>query len=1288
MEKIHAEQSNKTLINETPKKEQRISNEKKNVVSNTTVPLKSTISKSRKSETSAVNKSKVSDDRHENSPKQKETNSYQIDKQSSFRYEPPPSIDDDSFNAETGNFTSSSYAQSDEVDIEKLKKENSQLKESNDALIKENEKLLKMIENTKSLYEKSQAKVRSYAVLNEKMKSLVVEFQGDSPEDIGSSVDGVKEQQSIVVTPRMNVRKRHAVDPFNYDENSRDSGMASNSSERSNPTKKPKKALNKNIHYLPDVTTKRAFREKFEDPETREKMIYIRHGYSMTEEKWKEITNISDESKMCKRLFEHFYDKDYAMKRVCIKQIPNKPIMTPSGTTQKEELPKTFLDMIKKALEYKITLNLAHPLSLNELVKRLNNVGYYLTSALDDPTTSAIENDIQMETKDFLSDSESTRHNLECNLENLHEIHDKINLDHSKKDNLDDTTNDRTIFNSDDGFDISDDESSNDDDSNIIDDEFPNDNDFDRSNGPKDFVHDDRTMFPSSGCTVSQVIMMLSAIIIKFNPTKKFQESLIEFVKILAGKEFETWKCSPYTIKKQLQTSPEIIKKHFFCVKCYVILFTIEPSKRIDCSVQCTSCNDEVELSSLSKNFFITLDIKSQFETLLNRPDVQKQLENFKDHRKKAKGGIISDIQDSSKYKKLQTEHSEILTFNFNADGAQLFESSKKSLWPLQLYINELPAEIRFKHIVIAALMETESEPTADLINLYMRTMTEDIQDLYINGIAIKNCISNEIEYKKILPFTENVDTVARPKLQNRIQFNGFYGCSWCYHRGLYIDGSMRYTLLEDDPPLRSHHDHECDLKLVEETGKSVQGIKGKSILLSWANLGFDIVWDLPPDYMHRVLLGITKQLWNKWTSLFFNKFNLDKIKKRMQNMKLCRDIRRSIRPLEFSAKYKAMEWRTWLLFVSLPALNDILPDEEFLSYCHLVDGIYRLLENSISNEDLQRIEYNMLKFVGESQISYLPGFMTFNIHSVQHYRYSVEYCGPLWATSAFPFENGIYDFMKEINAPNGCLQQLAEKWIRKNEYQASLSHIEDNEDQTLQYCKSPFSSRLPLQNCTIVEDVLFTGKELDQDETVRNNEPDASEGKINSTDNISNQPIITNTIASLPSTSGVSSKEPKVTFNLIAQTDLNGNQFINTNLLNMISTDDLSNNSGLEEILINTENIPILNSEKEHFSFDKLIGNNSDNAIGENMTSAENVLRDLLNSTEIIPLENNVTTHRDANDSHQNDLKTVETKKKGTKRKNEQKHDEDVHKKLKNAQSEIEELQAINKEKDREIKS
>lgn len=47
----------------------------------------------------------------------------------------------------------------------------------------------------------------------------------------------------------------------------------------------------------------------------------------------------------------------------------------------------------------------------------------------------------------------------------------------------------------------------------------------------------------------------------------------------------------------------------------------------------------------------------------------------------------------------------------------------------------------------------------------------------------------------------------------------------------------------------------------------TVKGIKGRSILSSVS--GFDCIWGYSYDYMHGVLLGVTRQLWIIWSEDF-----------------------------------------------------------------------------------------------------------------------------------------------------------------------------------------------------------------------------------------------------------------------------------------------------------------------------------------------------------------------------------------------------------------------------------
>ena len=58
-----------------------------------------------------------------------------------------------------------------------------------------------------------------------------------------------------------------------------------------------------------------------------------------------------------------------------------------------------------------------------------------------------------------------------------------------------------------------------------------------------------------------------------------------------------------------------------------------------------------------------------------------------------------------------------------------------------------------------------------------------------------------------------------------------------------------------------------------------------------------------------------------------------------------------------------ANELRSWLLYYSLPCLEDILPKMFWEHYALLVEGIYLLLQSQIQDSDLVRAELCLKKF-------------------------------------------------------------------------------------------------------------------------------------------------------------------------------------------------------------------------------------------------------------------------------------------------------------------------------------
>lgn len=111
------------------------------------------------------------------------------------------------------------------------------------------------------------------------------------------------------------------------------------------------------------------------------------------------------------------------------------------------------------------------------------------------------------------------------------------------------------------------------------------------------------------------------------------------------------------------------------------------------------------------------------------------------------------------------------ITIIANYDGVSLTESNKKSLWPLQLAILELPYNVRFRYIMLASLWYCDLKPPITSLQSFV----SELIMLSHDPIFIENIGNIPVFLSAI-----SADAVARPILQGIQQFNGKYGCTWC----------------------------------------------------------------------------------------------------------------------------------------------------------------------------------------------------------------------------------------------------------------------------------------------------------------------------------------------------------------------------------------------------------------------------------------------------------------------------------------------------------------------------
>ncbi|XP_046482806.1 uncharacterized protein [Neodiprion pinetum] len=611
--------------------------------------------------------------------------------------------------------------------------------------------------------------------------------------------------------------------------------------------------------------------------------------------------------------------------------------------------------------------------------------------------------------------------------------------------------------------------------------------------GREDGVNDDDIMFDQSVLSVSDVMEMVMAYCMRFSVSHEARKALVDMIQCLAGPRYENWSISKFQIKKKYEPPEDVMTYTFFCSSCKIpILGPITKREFENNSVTCEECLQLQNLTMQSPNRFIYIDLKYQFKQLLSSRKIRESLmENLITRDAalaRAPPTVMTDIYDSELYRAAIGEYFQnadhVLTYNFNTDGMPIFNSSNRSSWPLLLIVNELPPHLRFKHVLLAGLWVGNKEPSPTMMNTFLQQFVSQANHLTERGLKLKNDMGRKTTFK-IIPLCCVCDSVARPIVQCRLQYNGYRSCSWCYAHGNYVRGAVRYLFGEVDADGRTHESHKEDVENATRLRKPVNGVKGASILLQL--LLFNMVWGFPFEYMHAILLGVIKLLWDIWTTpgspIYLAPAIQNQINDRLMRMTPTHEIHRLPRKLSKRGKWKASEWQSWLLFYSLPCLDGLIPDAALEHLSLLVDSSFILLQNKISEADLNKCELNLTKFVAEFEILYGKEYVTFNVHSLLHVVKSVKSSGPLWTTSAFSFESTNYRLKQQVNGPKGVDDQIAMGYLNKNMFQWKLGENMELSEESQNYCKRLFAGRPHTSNCTITPDnVVLLGKPVVHD--------------------------------------------------------------------------------------------------------------------------------------------------------------------------------------------------------------
>lgn len=346
--------------------------------------------------------------------------------------------------------------------------------------------------------------------------------------------------------------------------------------------------------------------------------------------------------------------------------------------------------------------------------------------------------------------------------------------------------------------------------------------------------------------------------------------------------------------------------------------------------------------------------------------------------------------------------------------------------------IAELPEHLRESFIVITGLWyDANSKP---LMNTFLQPFCQKLKECFHNGISWTHPTTKEIHTSKIIAPLIIADAPARAQIQNILSFNGKFGCNICEiksKRCKKIAGkkSVRvYTFQEETSKLRSNKRIKKQAKAaITKNVYHVKGVKGYSVISSLPLL--DLSTCVMPEYMHSILLGTGKQFFNIW---FWKKGNwsikqhMEEIDEFLLNIRPPYFFNRMPRSITLNGFFKASEYYNWILYYSIPAVVNYLPDKYFQHWLLLVISLFNLLQKPIRiNPDLKRTEILLKLFVRDIGELYSDREYSYNVHQLLHIVLCVKRWGPLWATSAFPYENYNSFLAKSVHGSKHLGQEI-----------------------------------------------------------------------------------------------------------------------------------------------------------------------------------------------------------------------------------------------------------------------
>lgn len=144
-------------------------------------------------------------------------------------------------------------------------------------------------------------------------------------------------------------------------------------------------------------------------------------------------------------------------------------------------------------------------------------------------------------------------------------------------------------------------------------------------------------------------------------------------------------------------------------------------------------------------------------------------------------------------------------------------------------------------------------------------------------------------------------------------------------------------------------------------------------------------------------------------------------------NKYLPSDIHRKIRSLDNIKRWKGSEFRTFLLYVGVVVLRDVLPTNEYTHFLKLNTAV-TICSTNVYKRYLPKARDLFLEYIEEYIEIFGAHSVSSNFHNLCHVVDDVERFGELHGISTYQFENELHHIKLLLKQCNKPLEQIARR--------------------------------------------------------------------------------------------------------------------------------------------------------------------------------------------------------------------------------------------------------------------